>query len=396
MSTEAWKIGTPAAPARARVASPVPGPVALEWRPFLLIVCGFWLYATVSAVLYAYGMEMGLVMDTGKSVFAGWQPRVVLYLLLLPLLVGCYRLSLAIGWQPLARRLPLQLGLGAAFAVVPRPLFWLVLYLFEGPDVTKRHPGGTAFAWVVEELPMWLASFTEFLVRYGFGLALVTGFAVYKRLRDAELRAGALEQQWSDARLAALRMQLSPHTLFNLLHTIRGQIAWDPSAAQGMVVQLADLLRRLLNAGERDFESLADELGFVRLYLELQCRRFSDRLTLALPDPATLPAAWVPSLILQPLVENAVVHGLAGHDGPVRVTIEVEAADGRLRCAVRNAVAPGRAAGAAGVGLRNVAERLAVQFGADARFESAPDGAGAWVARIEMPLLAVPPRPGRG
>jgi two-component system, LytTR family, sensor kinase len=84
-----------------------------------------------------------------------------------------------------------------------------------------------------------------------------------------------------------------------------------------MVVQLADLLRRLLNAGERDFSRLADELQFVRLYLELQQRRFADRLSVAAARGGYPADAWVPSLILQPLVENAVVHGLAGHQGPV-------------------------------------------------------------------------------
>ena len=78
-------------------------------------------------------------------------------------------------------------------------------------------------------------------------------------------------------------MQLSPHTLFNLLHTIRGQITWDPPAAQTMVVQLGDLLRRLLTAGEREFSRLTDELQFVTLYLELQQKRFADRLTIAVP-----------------------------------------------------------------------------------------------------------------
>jgi len=90
-----------------------------------------------------------------------------------------------------------------------------------------------------------------------------------------------------------------------------------------MVVQLADLLRRLLSAGERDFSRLTDELQFVRLYLELQQRRFSDRLTVILPEPHEIFAVWVPSLILQPLVENAVVHGLAGHQGSVVVRVTV-------------------------------------------------------------------------
>src|SRR5207248_6628805 len=128
-----------------------------------------------------------------------------------------------------------------------------------------------------------------------------------------------LERALTRAHLAALRMQLSPHTLFNLLHTIRGQIAWDPPAAQAMVVQLGDLLRRLLNAGEREFARLSDELQFVTLYLELQQRRFADRLTIEVPAREAHARAWVPSLILQPLVENAVVHGLAGHEGAVTI-----------------------------------------------------------------------------
>src|SRR5215469_10055828 len=107
---------------------------------------------------------------------------------------------------------------------------------------------GSWSGFVNHEVPIWLASITSFLVTYGFGLALVTGFAFYQRLRDSQLRSAALERALTQAHLAALRMQLSPHTLFNLLHTIRGQISWDPPAAQAMVVQLGDLLRRLLNA----------------------------------------------------------------------------------------------------------------------------------------------------
>src|SRR4029077_21215709 len=137
-------------------------------------------------------------------------------------------------------------------------------------------------------------------------LALVTGFAFYQRLRDSQLRSAALERALTQAHLAALRMQLSPHTLFNLLHTIRGQIIWDPPAAQTMVVQLGDLLRRLLSAGEREFSRLSDELQFVTLYQELQWKPFAARLPAAVPAREALQRAGVPSLILQPLVENAV------------------------------------------------------------------------------------------
>ncbi len=193
-----------------------------------------------------------------------------------------------------------------------------------------------------------------FLLTYGFGLALVSGFSMYQRFRDSELRRAALERAWSAARLAALRMQLSPHTLFNLLHTIRGQIEWDPAAAQKMVIQLGDLLRRLLAAGEIEFTPLAAEIEFARLYLGLQQQRFADRLTVSLPDPQSLPQAWVPSLILQPLIENAVVHGLAGHSGAVNISIEIQSDAQQLRLIVRNTIGAATL-GRDGIGLRNSA-----------------------------------------
>jgi two-component system, LytTR family, sensor kinase len=233
----------------------------------------------------------------------------------------------------------------------------------------------------------WLASATIFLLTYGFALALVSGFDFYRRLRDSQIRSAALERALTAAHLAALRMQLSPHSLFNLLHTIRGQIDWDPAAARTMIVQLGDLLRRLLHAGEREYSRLADEMQFVRLYLELQQRRFADRLTLDVPQPAGLPSAWVPSLILQPLVENAVVHGLAGHQGPVVVRVWATSSRGTLTLGVTNTVAAEHAAREGGIGLRNVRDRLAIQFGERSSFHAAHDDGHQWVAEIRMPLL---------
>jgi LytS/YehU family sensor histidine kinase len=230
----------------------------------------------------------------------------------------------------------------------------------------------------------------SFLPSYGFGLALVTGLALYTRFRDSELRLAALEREWSAARLAALRMQLSPHTLFNLLHTIRGHIEWDPKAAQSMVVQLADLLRRLLNAGERDFSRLADELHFAKLYLELQQRRFTDRLKVELPNPAEIPAVWVPSLILQPLIENAVVHGLAGHQGTVNVSVTVRLVNETILLRVSNSMALDRVAGADGIGLKNVRERMAVQFEGRAALLAGAHG-GDWISEISMPAIRESP-----
>jgi LytS/YehU family sensor histidine kinase len=181
-------------------------------------------------------------------------------------------------------------------------------------------------------------------------------------------------------------MQLSPHTLFNLLHTIRGHIEWDPKAAQAMVVQLADLLRRLLNAGERDYSRLGDELQFVRLYLELQQRRFVDRLTVVLPPAGELSDLWVPSLILQPLVENAVVHGLAGHQGPVVVKVGAYQERDQIILRVTNTIAPGKTRNHDGIGLTNVRERLAVHFETRAGLAAGAAG-GEWVSEITLPEI---------
>jgi LytS/YehU family sensor histidine kinase len=154
-----------------------------------------------------------------------------------------------------------------------------------------------------------------------------------------------------------------------------------------MVVQLGDLLRRLLTAGERDFSLLTDELRFARLYLELQQKRFADRLTIWMADLDGIPPLWVPSLILQPLIENAVVHGLAGHNAAVEIRVEAIVCGENLLLRVINTIAPHSVAGHDGIGLRNVRERLHVQFAERAKFSAAAADATNWIAEVRMPLL---------
>jgi hypothetical protein len=361
----------------------------LKFWPVLAILTTFWVYVTLSNVLYATSMQASLSSTVAPGhYFAPWDQRVLQHLFLYPFLVLCVLGSLRIGWQPMWRALPAQIGLGLLFSALGSPALIGSECLLGNPDEWKH---GEPYTWSEflkgPDPAMWLASGTNFFLTYGFGLALLTGIAIYHRYRLSQLKSAALERALTAAHLAALRMQLSPHTLFNLLHTIRGQIGWDPAAAQSMVVQLGDLLRRLLNAGERDFSLLTDELRFVRLYLELQQKRFADRLTIWMADLDGIPALWVPSLILQPLIENAVVHGLAGHNGPVEIRVEVTVCGENLVLRVINTIAPNSIAGRDGIGLRNVRERLAVQFAERATFSAAAAGAGDWIAEIRMPLL---------
>jgi signal transduction histidine kinase len=358
---------------------------------FLGITCLFWVYVTLSNILYAYSMRTGMARVTNVSLFVAWDARLLQHVMLLPVLLVSFWASLRIQWRPLLLTLPLQLILGVVFSALAYPAIIVAQMTLGKPDWVDHAMSHVAEPWMDPFfLSLWMASFVNFLPTYGFGLALITGLALYTRFRNSELRLAAVEREWSSARLAALRMQLSPHTLFNLLHTIRGYIEWDPKGAQSMVVQLADLLRRLLNAGERDFSKLSDELQFVRLYLELQQRRFADRLTVVLPSGHEIPAVWVPSLILQPLVENAVVHGLADHQGPVTVRIAVRMAQDVLTLSVFNTMAPDQLPGEAGIGLSNVRERLAVQF--EGRAGLAASGADReWCSEITMPAIQESP-----
>lgn len=364
-------------------------PTALSARPPLAILTAFWFYVMLSNVVYAHSMGIVLRSNGNMPVFASWDARVVQHLLLYPLLIGCVYLSLRVGWRSPWRAWPIQTLLGLVFSALASPLLMVSEYVVGDHIYKHRHtPHTMTDFWKGPEPAIWLSSVTNFLLTYGFCLALVTGFSLYQRFRDSQLRVAALERAWSAARLATLRMQLSPHTLFNLLHTIRGQISWDPQKAQAMVVQLGDLLRRLLSAGERDFSRLSDELHFTYSYLELQKQRFPDRLTLHFPQVEVLPGVWMPSLILQPLVENAVMHGLSGHEGPVTIRIEIDSHDKQhLVIRITNTVAAERAAGREGVGLRNVRERLAVQFGEKASLEAAPAENGEWAAIVRLPLL---------
>jgi hypothetical protein len=365
---------------------------ATELWQMLGILTVFWVYVVCSNVLRAQLEIDAYEAFDMPQLYASWPARVLQHLVLYPVFIGCVLLSLRLGWRRSWYSVLLQLALALSFSILgARLLVWCqkLLHdpnLLENPYLAQLPMPHTFAEWLAGPGPrLLLAGATGFFLAYGFALALVAGFSFYRRSRDAETRLAELERAWNAARLSALRSQLSPHTLFNLLHTIRGHISWDPRAAQSMVVQLGDLLRRLLSAGERDFSRLSEEIQLAGLYLELQQKRFADRLTLVLPNGA-LPDAWVPSLVLHPLAENAVVHGLAGHEGPVTIRIDVEAQEDELVLRVTNTMVQSKLVNRDGIGLRNIHERLAVQFGSRARLNATAD-AGTWIATIRLPLL---------
>ena len=356
----------------------------LSRRGVLLLASLFWAYITLTDIVYHEAMRIELSELTHIMVYFPWQYRLMQHALMLPPLLLCYSTAVRIGWRPARRRIPQQLALALGFSSL---MFWMMMVgglvmhaIFGTPAV----PFGifTKGDWAV-----WVSSAATTLLAYGFGLTLVVGVAVYRHYHQLQLRNSELRRDWAGARLAALRTQLSPHTLFNVLHTIQARISGEPEIAASLIASLGDLLRGLLEAGARDYALLRDELQFVELYLGLQVGRFADRLTVHVQNCGDVPAVWVPSLILQPLVENAVVHGLSDHSGPVRIDVTWDLSPYRLQLRVVNSMVPGGTPGIDGFGLRNVRERLAVQFGQRAVVSSTPVDASTWVAILHLPVL---------
>jgi two-component system, LytTR family, sensor kinase len=146
----------------------------------------------------------------------------------------------------------------------------------------------------------------------------------------SQLRLERLERGFSEARLNALRMQLDPHFLFNALNTVSSLVVGQPRLARDMIEQLGDLLRLSLDSGGRQQVSLADELEFLGHYLAIQHTRFGDHLKVDIDVPNEARAWMVPSLILQPLVENAIRHGLAPRPGGGSIWVRAVVDEGHV------------------------------------------------------------------
>jgi hypothetical protein len=350
----------------------------LSRRGVLILASLFWAYVTLTNIVYHEAMRIEIAELTKIMVYYPWQNRLLQHALMLPLVLVCYSVAARIGWRPAAWRVPQQLALALGFAL---SMYWMKRV---GSHILYDEPFGV---FTRGDLAVWISDTATGLLAYGFGLALITVVATQRRYHRLQLRNSELQRDWAGARLAALRTQLSPHTLFNVLHTIQARISGEPEVAENLIASLGDLLRGLLQAGERDFTQLRDELEFVKLYLGLQSGRFADRLTVHVQGGASVPSVWVPSLILQPLVENAVVHGLADHSGPVRIDVTYELSPEELKLRVVNSKGSGNVPGVGGFGLRNIRERLAVQFGERATLTAGPGDASTWVATVTLPVL---------
>jgi two-component system LytT family sensor kinase len=207
-----------------------------------------------------------------------------------------------------------------------------------------------------------------------------------------------LSRQLVEAELRALRAQINPHFLFNSLNTIAALISFEPDKAEKFTVRLAKVFRYVLIHADRPLSAVDEEMDFLRTYLEIEQIRFGERLLVEFDVENSIAHTAIPSLILQPLVENAIKHGIAPKVGTSKISVRAKRHEKSLLLSVeddgvgflRNGSQPGRSLAAsssgAGVGLQNVRDRLNTMYGATASLSlvNLPDGGSR--ATLEIPL----------
>ncbi len=348
----------------------------------LAIAGSGWLFLTLLITTQNY------ILFNGSEREAPW---LYLFYREFPVWLSCWILSPLVGI--LSRRFPvvpgvrlrhlaLHLPFGALFALVSVTMFTFMRNLV---GIRSRLP--KPFLEVVAE--SFVGSFAIGLIIYGMIAGAYHGLRYYRAYRQRELAASRLEARLAEARLDALRMQLHPHFLFNTLHAVSGLMSRDVQGARRMIARLSDLLRLSLEQDAAQETRLEEEIVFLRHYIEIQMMRFGDRLSVTTDIPSDTFDLLVPRLLLQPLVENSIRHGVSRLARPGRVSIAARRAGGRLTIVVEdNGPGLGPAPVREGVGIGNTRARLRHLYGDEHRFElediSTDDMTGAR-AVIEIP-----------
>ena len=286
--------------------------------------------------------------------------------------------------------------LGVLFASI-----FLLLYAGAEQFTTWAHMPGKTMSFRNSAWYCFTKKFHMAFLTYWVITGVSHAFEFYRRNNRNELRASQLEAQLSRAQLHALKMQLHPHFLFNTLNTISALVHRDPRAADRMVARLGDLLRLALDNQGVEEVSLQEELEFTQKYLEIEQTRFHDRLTVEFDvDPSSLDAR-LPNLLLQPLIENAIKHGISAKPGAGHIRVSAHRENGTLNLSVRDdgsglAVTNGTngahgmngECSRVGVGLANTRARLAQLYGDSQSFELANAAGGGCQVSISIPFRA--------
>ncbi len=233
--------------------------------------------------------------------------------------------------------------------------------------------------------PQWPLLFGMGVLLYLLSVGSHYAAIAMEASRAAERRTEEARALAREAELQALRLQLNPHFLFNSLHSISALATQDGARAREMCIRLADFLRNSLGMGQRASIPLREELALARSYLDVEQVRFGERLRVEEEIGVACEECAVPPLLLQPLVENAVKHGIAGLVEGGSIRLVASRSGGDVSITLENGFDPdSRTGGNLGLGLAHVRRRLEVRFGEDSRFDAGPQG-GVYRVTLRFP-----------
>lgn len=349
-----------------------------------------WGFAGVIAALQqaaTYGMRGNLGQEWPWAVI-----QIVHWMLWAPFtpLIFAAAHRFPIGRRDLARSILVHLLLGLAAIFVVEGGYAQMAILVEkalGTAIQPNRP--TAMMLTLSSV---LTRLLGGFITYAAVLAVASALDFQRRLRDRDTRAVQLERDLAEAQIQAIKMQVQPHFLFNTLHAVNVLITKDPATATRMVTHLGDLLRHTLSRPTVAVVPLRSELEMLRLYLAIERIRFPDRLIVVMDIGPDTEGAMVPDLVLQPLVENAVKHGVAPSASGGTVSIRTRREGSHLVLEVLDTGSGPRAGESPreGIGLSTVRARLERLYGDDQSLTIERDTNSGCIARITLPFRVTP------
>jgi len=343
------------------------------------ISVAFWLTASLLAGWQAYGLQLRAHLPVHLSdVLLLYAARYLSVALLSPpifyvvdrwpIMGSLFRRTLgyALGYLP--------------FAVAFGTIRWLILppWLEETTSWGQRNLD-TLFQLIY-------ATFADVLLLYLGVVVAAHAYAYFVRAQRQEIERLQLRQSLAQSELQTLRAQQHPHFLFNTLQGVSTLIDTDRATAQSMLLTLAGLLRKVLKYGSTDLIAFREELGFLKAYLQLEQMRLGRRLEVRWQVGPEVHGALIPQLLLQPLIENALVHGISSSRAGGWIEIQAHLEQQRLVVVIRNSIG-GASQSGLGLGIRNTRARLKYLYGEDAALEFGIVESKVAVARLTMPAL---------
>ena len=354
-------------------------------RIALWSILGFWLFyyvvVTIRAMVIGFENQPDLAVRRIAVAFAGMVICYGIYCLL-------RRMSDQRFWRRVTFAILLSIPASILFGAVNHAAFYLVDPVEEAGKKygsEKKEEEGT-IALLADGSSYWLFFFCAWSALY-----LAISYSI--DAREQQRRLSEIQAQAHQAQLRALRYQINPHFLFNTLNSISSLILANRNAqAEQMVLNLSTFFRSGLATDPMEDVRLVDEIALQQLYLDIEKIRFPDRLKIVIDVPSELADLLVPSLILQPAVENAIKYGVSRTKGPVTLTIRAMRKDDALIIRVEDdgrAPDPGNGlGGGTGLGLRNMCERITARYGPAGRCTHGPREGGGFFVELAIPMSA--------